>query len=96
MLFEPFLRFFLSGFIPRLLHIPRSDTLNTFLLQFQVTDFPDVWPRHFSIRPDGKSLWLVEQHKNLLQEWIIDQENGSVTLGQEVTLTNNPAFVLEV
>ena len=66
------------------------------MFQFQVTEVPDVWPRHFSFRPDGKSLWLVEQHKNLLQEWIIDQENGSVTLGQEVASANNPAFVLEV
>lgn len=65
------------------------------VFQFQVTEVPDVWPRHFSIRPDGKSLWLVEQHKNLLQEWIISPENGSVTLGQEVASANNPAFVIE-
>ena len=65
------------------------------VFQFQLTEVPDVWPRHFSIRPDGKSLWLVEQHKNLLQEWIISPENGSVTLGQEVASANNPAFVIE-
>ena len=65
------------------------------MFQFQVTEVPDVWPRHFSFRPDGKSLWLVEQHKNLLQEWIISPENGSVTLGQEVASANNPAFVIE-
>ena len=61
-----------------------------------MTTVPDVWPRHFSIRPDGKSLWLVEQLKNRLQKWDINPENGSVTLSQDVESTNSPAFVIEL
>ena len=57
---------------------------------------PKVWPRHFSISSDGRSLYLVEQFLNKLQVWNISEADGTLNLKMESASENSPSYVCEI
>jgi 6-phosphogluconolactonase len=51
------------------------------------------WPRHFSIRPDGKFVVVALQLSNDLEVYRVGEADGSLEKAGQVQSENSPSFV---
>lgn len=63
------------------------------LAKEEVVTTKSLNPRHFTIDPEGKMVYVVCMNKDLLEVYDINQTNGKLVLNSVTTSPNSPSFV---